>query len=62
MRIIKDFINKFFKNSSEDQPWLSYYNKDDNTIKITDKCIYEYMVECVGQDTDLIALIILDTE
>ena len=56
MRIIKDFINKFFKNSSEDQPWLSYYNKDDNTIKITDKCIYEYMVECVGQDTDLIAL------
>ena len=56
MRIIKDFINKFFKNSSDDQPWLSYYNKEDNTIKITDKCIYEYMVSCVGQDTDLIAL------
>ncbi len=56
MRIIKDFINKFLKNSSDDQPWLSYYNKEDNTIKITDKCIYEYMVSCVGQDTDLIAL------
>ena len=35
MRIIKDFINKFLKNSSDDQPWLSYYNKEDNTIKIT---------------------------
>ena len=31
MRIIKDFINKFLKNSSDDQPWLSYYNKDDNS-------------------------------
>ena len=39
MRIIKDFINRFLKNSTDDQPWLSYYNKDDNTIKITDKCI-----------------------
>ena len=56
MRFIKDLLNKVFKHSSDDQPWLNYYNKEDNSINVTDKTIYNYMVECVGVDTDLIAL------
>ena len=56
MRFIKDLLNKVFKHSSDDQPWLNYYNKEDNSINVTDKTIYNYMVECVGADTDLFAL------
>lgn len=56
MRFIKDLLNKVFKHSSDDQPWLNYYNKEDNSINVTDKTIYNYLVECVGVDTDLIAL------
>lgn len=56
MRTFKDLIAKIFKHSISAQPWLSYYNKKDNKIKYTDKTIYDYLVECVGEDTDLIAL------
>lgn len=57
MRMVKDFIHKFFKEqSSDDQPWLNYYSKEDRKITYTDKTIYDYLVECVGDDTDFIAL------
>ena len=56
MRFVRNFIHKLFKNSTEDQPWLSYYSEESRKIKYTDKNIYDYLVECVGVDTDLIAL------
>lgn len=57
MRMVKDFIHKFFKQqSSDDQPWLNYYSKEDRKINYTDKTIYNYLVECVGDDTDFTAL------
>lgn len=57
MRMVKDFIHKLFKEqSSDDQPWLNYYSEKDRKIKYTDKTIYNYLVECVGNDTDFIAL------
>lgn len=57
MRMVKNFIHKFFKEqSSEDQPWLNYYSKEERKINYTNKTIYDYLVECVGNDTDFIAL------
>ena len=53
---IKDLITKMFKKSSDTQPWSNYYLEEQRDIKYTDKNIYEYMVECVGADTDLFAL------
>ena len=53
---VKDIITKIFKHSSDEQPWASYYLEEQRDIKYTDKNIYEYLVECVGQDTDLFAL------
>lgn len=53
---IKDMITKLFKHSSNRQPWENYYSKENKEIKYTDKNIYEFLVECVGEDTDLIAL------
>lgn len=57
MRMVKNFIHKFFKEqSSEDQPWLNYYSREERKINYTNKTIYDYLVECVGNDTDFIAL------
>ena len=53
---IKDFITKMFKNSSDVQPWSNYYLEEQRDINYTEKNIYDYLVECVGQDTDLYAL------
>ena len=56
MRIIKDLLTKLFKDKNVNEPWLSYYSREDRSIKFTDKTIYEYLKDCVGQDTDYIAL------
>ncbi len=57
MRTVKDLIHKLFKEqSNKDQPWLNYYSEKDRKIDYTNKNIYEFLVECVGDDTDFIAL------
>lgn len=56
MRLVKDFLTKLFKKEHKDQPWLAYYSDSEKNITFTDKTIYEYMVECVGEDKDFIAL------
>lgn len=53
---IKDVITKMFKHSSNRQPWENYYLEENREIKYTNKNIYDFLVECVGEDTDLIAL------
>lgn len=55
MRLFKNFFTKLFKTPS-DQPWLEYYSREERTIKFTEKSIYNYMVDEVGQDKDFIAL------
>ena len=57
MTPIKDFFTKIFKkkNNSSDV-WLEYYSREGKTIKFTEKSIYNYMVDEVGEDKDFIAL------
>jgi len=57
MGFIKKLFYKLFKKkSSVKKPWLEYYSRKDRTIKFTDKTIYEYMRDEVGEDLDYIAL------
>ena len=57
MSFIKNIISKLFKKkSSSNKPWLDYYSREDKTIKFTDKTIYEYMRDGVGDDLDFYAL------
>ena len=55
MRLLKDLWTKLFK-SHKDCPWLDYYSREERSIKFTDKSIYEYLVEQVGEDKDFVAL------
>ena len=43
MKII-EYIKKFLnKENKIDEPWLSYYSREDRSIKFTKKSIYEYL-------------------
>lgn len=55
MRLLKNLWTKLFK-SHKDCPWLDYYSREERSIKFTDKSIYEYLVEQVGEDKDFVAL------
>lgn len=56
MRLVRNFITKLFKHSNNNQPWVNYYSEENKEIKYTDQTIYNFLVECVGEDTDLVAL------
>ena len=53
---IKDLLTKLFKPKHKNEPWLDYYSREERSIKFTDKSIYDYMVDSVGEDKDYIAL------
>ena len=52
---ISDFFFKIFKEKTE-RPWLDYYSRKERKIKFTDKSIYDYMIDEVGNDKDFICL------
>lgn len=58
MTPLKDLLTKIFKHKDKDKdkPWLEYYSREERSIKFTDKSIYNYLVESVGEDKDFIAL------
>ena len=56
MTPIKDLFTKLFKKKNDDAPWLEYYSREEKTIKFTEKSIYNYLVDEVGEDKDFIAL------
>jgi long-chain acyl-CoA synthetase len=58
---IKDIVTKILKKK-DDEPWLSYYNREERKIKFTDLSIYEYLKKCVGQDKDFTALNYFNTK
>ena len=45
------FRRKIFKN----EPWLEYYSREERRIKFTNKSIYEFMRENVGDDLSYFA-------
>ena len=53
---ISTFLFKLFKKKDADKPWLDYYSREERSIKFTNKSIYDYMVDEVGNDKDFIAL------
>lgn len=55
MRLIKNFLTKIFKSKHRNEPWLDYYSREERSIKFTDKSIYDFMIDSVGEDKDFIA-------
>lgn len=55
MKILKSLYTKLFKRKNSDS-WLDFYSREDNTIKFTNKSIYNYLIDSVGDDKDYIAL------
>ncbi len=47
---------RIFKGKGKEQPWLAYYSRKDRTIKFTNKSIYNYMRDNVGDDLDFYAI------
>ena len=57
MTPFRDLITKIFKKKPDaDAPWLEYYSREERSIKFTDKSVYNYMVDEVGEDKDYICL------
>lgn len=56
MNIFKKITYKLFKKKNNNEPWLSYYSKEDKSIKFTNKTIYEYLKESNSNNKDYIAL------
>lgn len=55
MRLFKNIWTKLFKKRKENEPWLDYYSREDRSIKFTNKSVYHYLVDEVGDDKDFIA-------
>lgn len=53
---LKNKISAFFRDNDKNKPWLEYYSREERSIKFTNKSIYNYMKDNVGEDLDYIAL------
>ncbi len=56
MGFINRFFLKLFKKKTPEGPWLAYYSREARSIKFTNKSIYDYLEDCVGNDLDFYAL------
>ncbi len=56
MKTIKDIFTMLFKKRHKNEPWLDYYSREERSIKFTNKSIYDFMIDGVGEDKDYIAL------
>ena len=56
MEFFKNLYTKLFKNKKKKNAWLPFYSREENSIKFTNKSIYNYLIDEVGEDKDYIAL------
>ena len=56
MNIFKKLYNKIFKKKIMDDVWLDFYSEEDKSIKFTEKSIYNYLRDQVGDSTYLNAI------
>ena len=56
MEFFKNLYTKLFKNRKKKNAWLPFYSREENSIKFTNKSIYNYLIDEVGEDKDYIAL------
>ncbi len=54
--IFNRYLYRLFKKKSSNEPWLSYYDEENRSIKFTNKSIYEYLKSQIGSDGDYYAL------
>lgn len=50
MKLLNKIIYYFERKMHKNEPWLEYYSREDRNIKFTNKSIYEFMKDSVGED------------
>ena len=56
MKLFRKIIYYFERKIHKNEPWLEYYSRENRRIKFTNKSIYEFMREGVGDDLSYFAL------
>ncbi len=56
MKLFRKIIYYFERKIHKNEPWLEYYSRENRRIKFTNKSIYEFMREGVGNDLSYFAL------
>ncbi len=56
MGFFDKLLIRIFKGKRKEHPWLAYYSRKDRSIKFTNKSIYNYMRDNVGDDLDFYAI------
>lgn len=56
MRLFRKIQDYFERRIHKNEPWLEYYSREERRIKFTDKSIYEFMRDSVGDDLSYFAL------
>lgn len=56
MKLSKKISYFFQRKIHKNEPWLEYYSRENRKIKFTNKSIYEFMCENVGNDLSYFAL------
>ena len=56
MKFFEKITSFFERRIRKNEPWLEYYSREDRRIKFTNKSIYEFMRDGVGEDLSYFAL------
>ena len=56
MEILKKISYYFRRKIHKNEPWLEYYSREERKIKFTNKSIYEFMKDSVGNDLSYYAI------
>lgn len=56
MKLFRKIIDIIYQKKHSNEPWLSYYSRDERSIKFTKKSIYEFMMESSSEYKNLVAI------
>ena len=56
MKLLKKIVYFFERKIHKNEPWLEYYSRENRKIQFTNKSIYEFMKDGVGNDLAYFAL------
>lgn len=62
MKIFQKIYNLIYQRKHKNEPWLSYYSREERSIKFTKKSIYHFMLENAEKYKNMIALNYFDNK
>ena len=56
MKLFRKITDAIYRKRHQNEPWLSYYSREERSIKFTKKSIYEFMMESSSEYKNLVAI------